>query len=66
MSNFKHVETTFGELHEIKNVVNDEGRARTIKVLKETAILRPYENGGKFFSEDNIFILSDNNMFYVT
>ena len=47
MSNFRHVETTFGELHEIKNVVTNEGRARTIKVLKETAILRPIKNSGK-------------------
>lgn len=51
MSNFKHVETTLSELHEIKNVVTNEGRARTIKILKDTAILRPIKNGGKLIND---------------
>ena len=49
MSSFKHVETLFGSLHEIKNVVTNEGRARTIKVPRETAIMRPTKIDGKYY-----------------
>ena len=54
MSNFKHIETISGFLSEIRNI-DYEGKARSIQVQRQTGLLRPTKNDGRFWVELSIF-----------
>ena len=50
MSNFEHIETIIGPLHEIKNIEN-KGEARCIITERMTGTLRPAKISGKILSK---------------